>query len=63
LGVEEELAKLGARAGATVMIGGGEDAVVFDWQPTIGAGPIGPRGSDDRLYVENLDGTTEGSEQ
>jgi GTP-binding protein len=63
LGVEEELAKLGARAGATVMIGGGADAVVFDWQPTIGAGPIGPRGSDDRLYVENLDGTTEGSEQ
>ena len=51
LGVEEELAKLGARAGATVMIGKGDDAVVFDWQPTIGAGPIGPRGSDDRLYV------------
>ena len=51
LGVEEELAKLGAQAGATVMIGKGDDAVVFDWQPTIGAGPIGPRGSDDRLYV------------
>lgn len=51
LGVEEELARLGARAGATVMIGAGDDAVVFDWQPTIGAGPIGPRGSDDRLYV------------
>ena len=51
LGVEEELAALGARAGATVMIGAGDDAVVFDWQPTIGAGPIGPRGSDDRLYV------------
>lgn len=51
LGVEEELAKLGAQAGATVMIGRGDDAVVFDWQPTIGAAPIGPRGSDDRLYV------------
>ena len=51
LGVEEELASLGARAGATVMIGAGDGAVVFDWQPTIGAGPIGPRGSDDRLYV------------
>ena len=51
LGVEEELAKLGAQVGATVMIGKGDDAVVFDWQPTIGAGPIGPRGSDDRLYV------------
>ncbi|MEY2990024.1 MAG: hypothetical protein RLZZ163_940 [Actinomycetota bacterium] len=63
LGVEEELAKLGARAGATVMIGPGDEAVVFDWQPTIGAGPIGPRGSDDRLYVVNDDDTTEGSEQ
>jgi GTP-binding protein len=51
LGVEEELAKFGAQAGATVMIGAGDDAVVFDWQPVVGAGTIGPRGSDDRLYV------------
>ena len=56
LGIEEELAKLGAQAGATVMIGKGDDAVVFDWQPTIGAGPIGPRGSDDRLYVNEDSG-------
>ncbi len=51
LGVEEELAAQGAQAGATVMIGAGDDAVVFDWQPVIGAGTVGPRGTDDRLYV------------
>ncbi len=63
LGVEEELAKLGARAGATVMIGAGDDAVVFDWQPTIGEVAIGPRGSDDRLYVahENYEPGYEGA--
>lgn len=51
LGVEDELASLGASPGATVMIGRGDDAVVFDWQPTIGADLSGPRGSDDRLYA------------
>lgn len=51
LGVEEELARLGAMPGATVMIGAGDDAVVFDWQPTIGADLSGPRGTDDRLYA------------
>lgn len=53
LGVEEQLQELGAQAGSMVMIGGGEDAVVFDWQPTLGSdAPLsGPRGSDDRLYA------------
>jgi GTP-binding protein len=56
LGVEERLTELGAQPGATVMIGGGEDAVVFDWQPTIGGDISGPRGSDDRLYVASDSG-------
>jgi GTP-binding protein len=35
LGVEDELRKVGARAGDTVVIGSSDDAVVFDWEPTI----------------------------
>ena len=38
--------------GATVMIGPDENAVVFDWQPSILAGDAphaGPRGTDVRL--------------
>jgi GTPase len=52
LGVEDRLLELGASAGATVLIGPEDNAVVFDWEPTIAAGsPLtGPRGSDDRLY-------------
>jgi GTP-binding protein len=52
LGVEDKLLELGAQAGATVVIGPEDNAVVFDWEPTITAGtPLtGPRGSDDRLY-------------
>ena len=52
LGVEDKLLELGATAGATVVIGPEDNAVVFDWEPTISAGaPLtGPRGSDDRLY-------------
>jgi len=52
LGVEEELWKAGATPGSAVMIGPDENAVVFDWQPTIhaGGGPHqGPRGTDVRL--------------
>jgi GTP-binding protein len=51
LGVEELLIKMGATSGSTVMIGG-DDAVVFDWYPTILAGDAphaGPRGTDVRL--------------
>jgi GTP-binding protein len=52
LGVEEALAKKGAEPGDTVLIGDEEDAVVFDWDPTLSAGGghmPGPRGSDRRL--------------
>jgi GTPase len=52
LGVEEALAKAGANAGDTVLIGDYDDAVVFDWDPEIQAGGghvAGPRGSDRRL--------------
>jgi GTP-binding protein len=52
LGVEEALAKAGAEAGDTVLIGDYDDAVVFDWAPELPAGgghAAGPRGSDWRL--------------
>ncbi|WP_109473491.1 GTPase ObgE [Ornithinimicrobium cavernae] len=51
LGVEEELLSAGAVAGSTVLIGPEDDAVVFDWQPTISAGAelLGQRGTDIRL--------------
>jgi GTP-binding protein len=52
LGVEEALAKAGAEAGDTVLIGDFDDAVVFDWDPEVSAGgghAAGPRGSDWRL--------------
>ncbi|HUY49750.1 MAG TPA: GTPase ObgE [Streptosporangiaceae bacterium] len=52
LGVEEALAEAGAEDGAEVMIGNGDDAVVFDWDPDVPAGNrrgFGPRGTDRRL--------------
>ncbi len=52
VGVEEALAKAGAVAGAEVVIGGGDRAVVFDWDPTLGGGTgtvSAPRGADLRL--------------
>ena len=52
LGVEKELFKLGAQQGDEVRIGNGDDAVVFDWEPTIEAGAellSGPRGDDMRI--------------
>jgi GTP-binding protein len=52
LGVEEALAKKGAQAGDTVLIGDYDDAVVFDWDPMMptNSGHIpGPRGTDARL--------------
>ncbi|MDQ4502344.1 GTPase ObgE [Sinomonas sp. ASV322] len=51
LGVEDELFKVGAKAGDTVVIGD-DDAVVFDWEPTMMAGAellAGPRGTDVRF--------------
>ncbi|NRQ34971.1 GTPase ObgE [Nonomuraea sp. NN258] len=51
LGVEEELVKAGAKAGAEVVIGPMEGGYVFDWQPTLHAESVrqGPRGTDNRL--------------
>lgn len=51
LGIEDELYRVGARAGATVVIG--EEGLVFDWDPTVtsGAEIAGPRGFDQRLYT------------
>ncbi|MEU0568687.1 GTPase ObgE [Nonomuraea sp. NPDC005983] len=51
LGVEEQLAKAGATAGAEVVIGSMEGGYVFDWQPTLNAESVrsGPRGTDSRL--------------
>jgi GTP-binding protein len=45
LGVEEELARLGAAPGAAVTIGD----VTFDWQPASSAAGMGSRGTDPRL--------------
>jgi len=52
LGVEDALAKEGAQPGDTVLIGDLDDAVVFDWDPTLptSSGHMpGPRGTDWRL--------------
>ncbi|HEY9370616.1 GTPase ObgE [Streptomyces sp.] len=51
LGVEDQLMKAGARAGDGVAIGSEENAVVFDWEPTMMAGAemLGRRGEDHRL--------------
>jgi GTP-binding protein len=51
LGVEDALVKAGAVAGSTVLIGATDDAVVFDWEPTMASGAelLGARGTDLRL--------------
>ncbi|NIY65377.1 GTPase ObgE [Streptomyces malaysiensis] len=51
LGVEEELVKAGAHGGDEVVIGPEDDAVVFDWEPTMatGAEMLGRRGEDHRF--------------
>ncbi|MTE19033.1 GTPase ObgE [Streptomyces sp. TRM43335] len=51
LGVEEELMKAGAREGDGVAIGPEDNAVVFDWEPSMAAGAemLGRRGEDHRL--------------
>ena len=51
LGVEDELFRAGAVAGATVVIGEG-DGIVFDWEPTLSSAAelmTAPRGTDPRL--------------
>ncbi len=51
LGVEEQLFAAGAVPGSTVLIGPMDNAVVFDWEPTLAAGAelLGSRGTDVRL--------------
>jgi GTP-binding protein len=53
LGVEDALLEAGAVAGSEVHIGSPDDAVVFDWEPTLVGGISGgvgsPRGTDLRL--------------
>ncbi len=61
LGVEEALVKQGAAAGCTVMIGSDDNAVVFDWQPTLNiemGSSKSPRGTDVRLAAQ-LDGDSQ----
>ncbi|KQV05462.1 MULTISPECIES: GTPase ObgE [unclassified Kitasatospora] len=54
LGVEDQLWKVGATEGDTVIIGPDENAVVFDWEPTLAAGAemLGRRGEDHRLDTQ-----------
>ena len=51
LGVEDKLVKLGAEEGDAVIIGHQDNAVVFDFKPSIEAGAemLGRRGEDERL--------------
>ena len=52
LGVEDALLEAGAEAGDEVVIGDGEQAVIFDWEPAMKAGAEllhGRRGTDLRL--------------
>ncbi|NBO08318.1 MAG: GTPase ObgE [Actinobacteria bacterium] len=60
IGVEKALFAKGAKPGDEVQIGIGEDAVAFDWEPSIEAGAelLGPRGADARIddadYIRSL---------
>jgi GTP-binding protein len=50
--VEDALLAAGAEAGDEVVIGEGEQAVIFDWEPSMKAGAellLGRRGHDLRL--------------
>ncbi|MFF2008965.1 GTPase ObgE [Streptomyces sp. NPDC058195] len=51
LGVESALLKAGARSGDGVAIGAEDNAVVFDWEPSMAAGAemLGRRGEDHRF--------------
>ncbi|MCX6501157.1 MAG: GTPase ObgE [Microbacterium sp.] len=65
LGVEEELFRAGAVAGATVVIGEGE-GVVFDWEPTLTSAAelmTAPRGTDPRLDLNPRRTTSERRER
>ncbi|MGL3151410.1 GTPase ObgE [Microbacterium sp. A82] len=65
LGVEEELFRLGATPGATVVIGEGE-GLVFDWEPSVRSAAelvAAPRGTDPRLAPNSRRTTQERREQ
>lgn len=65
LGVEDELFRLGATAGSTVVIGPG-DSIVFDWEPSISSAAelIGtPRGLDPRFDPNTRRTTSQRREQ
>jgi GTPase len=50
LGIEDALHAAGAQEGAEVLIGPEDNAVVFDWDPSVPVGRgFGPRGSDNRV--------------
>ncbi|WP_407564909.1 GTPase ObgE [Streptomyces sp. 184] len=51
LGVEDRLRRAGAKPGDDVVIGTGDDAVVFDWEPAMASGAemLGRRGEDHRF--------------
>lgn len=79
IGIEEELFRIGASPGDTVVIGPADSGVVFDWEPTMTTGPelLGPRGSDARFedsfratrrdkrreYKERMDGKSRAREE
>ena len=54
LGIEDKLVKLGAQEGDAVIIGHEDNAVVFDFKPSVEAGAemLGRRGEDERLREE-----------
>jgi len=65
LGVEDELFRLGAVRGSTVVIGEG-DSIVFDWEPTMSSAAelmTAPRGTDPRLAPSTRRTTSERREQ
>lgn len=57
LGVEKALVDAGARPGVEVRIGSTDDAVSFDWQPSLEAGAelLGPRGSQSAVWDSLMD--------
>ncbi len=65
LGVEDELFAAGATPGAEVVIGATDDAVVFDWEPTMAAGAelLGMRGTDVRLAESSRPSRTDKRQQ
>jgi GTPase len=65
LGVEDQLVRVGAVPGATVVIGEG-DGVVFDWQPSMSSPAemmTAPRGTDPRLFESTRRTTSERRER